>query len=169
MGMLPTVNRNYFNPIFFTADAAADLEPREEVLIYLKSSNFGLYKYFAFVDSMLAMNDKTLAIRLVNWHGSKKIQITKGMSLDDVFSCPFIESQFCVINSRDLSTEMNHNEPVAATPAVTVLSSNVPEDCPNAAAAATTSQQQQQPQQELTTENRSKHWHRRWINRHYVQ
>jgi hypothetical protein len=37
---------------------------------------------------MLAKPNKTVAIRVVNRHGTKKIEITKGMLLlDDLFSC----------------------------------------------------------------------------------
>ena len=74
MGMLPAVNRNYYNPAFFTADSTEDLEPREEILIHLNSSNIVLYKYFGFVDSMLTSPSKTMAIRVLTGMEPKKFK-----------------------------------------------------------------------------------------------
>jgi hypothetical protein len=170
MGMLPAVNRNYFNPAFFTADSTGDLEPREEILIHLKSSNIVLYKYFGFVDSMLTSPSKTMAIRVVNWHGTKKIQITKGMTLEDLFSCPFIESQFCVIRCRDLADETER--PTAVV--VPMPHDDSPEDPSTNVPASILlqqhqqQQQQQQPQELLSAEIPFKKTHRRWLSRQYV-
>ena len=150
MGMLPAVNRNYFNPAFFTADSTEDLEPREEILIHLNSSNIVLYKYFGFVDSMLTSPSKTMAIRVVNWHGTKKIQINKGMTLEDLFSCPFIESQFCVIRCRDLADE---TERPTAVVAPMPRDDSSPEDSSTNVPASILLQQKT---------------HRRWLSRQYV-
>jgi len=158
MGIVPAQNRAYFNPTFFTAASTTDLEPREEVLIRLDSAN-AVYKYIGFVDTMLEQMPKSINLRVVNWHNSKKIKVTQGMTLDDLLSCPFIDSQFCIARCSELDEVEGRikQRPVATVRPLLAAAKESTALTDNHTLSSAVAEVEEPPYNDY-----------RWINHHYV-
>jgi hypothetical protein len=107
-GLYPAINRNYYNPNFFSSRQSMLVKPRENVLVILNSSD-KLYKYYGFVDEFVELTNKQMALMVTNLHSTKHVEITENMLLDHLLSHPFVDSHFCSVLQFDIGcTEIFH-------------------------------------------------------------
>ena len=99
--LYPKINRNYYNPSFFSSRQAAVIEPGEQVLVVINTSD-KLSKYYGFVDTIVKQTNKQMTIEVSNTHPTKNVEINKGLVLDSFLSHPFIISGFCSAIENDI-------------------------------------------------------------------
>jgi len=99
--LYPKINRNYYNPSFFSSRQAAVVEPGEQVLVVIKTSD-KLSKYYGFADTIVKQTHKQMTIEVSNTHLTKNVEINKGLVLDSFLSHPFIISGFCSAIENDI-------------------------------------------------------------------
>lgn len=100
-GMYPAVNQNYYNPLFFSSRQAATVEPGEQVLGIINTSD-KLYKYYGFVETIVSLTNKQTTIYVKNVHLTKNVEVRKNMVLDDLLKHPFVVSGFCAALETDI-------------------------------------------------------------------
>jgi len=100
-GMYPAVNRNYYNPSFFSSRQTALIEPGEQVLVVINTSD-KLSKYYGFADTVAEQTNKQMTLQVTNTHGTKNVEVKIGLSLDSFLSHPFVISGFCSAVENDI-------------------------------------------------------------------
>ena len=99
-GLYPAINRNYYNPTFFTAGQSMTIKPREDVIVIFDTTN-KLFKYHGFADAITEKSAKQMMLKVTNLHYTKHVNVHDGMLLDHLLSHPFVDSHFCSASPSD--------------------------------------------------------------------